>query len=88
MVLSPILCLLAPGAALLPVSTAVKGGVAGGLLVVAEVIFWLGALLAGPEVARRFRWRRQRVARTERIRALAHESGGYTTEFRDEPEIS
>ena len=64
MLLSPILCLLIPGAALLPISTAAKGGVVVGVLVVAEVIFWLGALVAGPEVVRRFRRRWQRLSKT------------------------
>ncbi len=44
----------------LPMETGAKAMLAGGQVVVAEVIFWLGAAIAGPEAARRIRvWRRQ-----------------------------
>ena len=45
----------------LPLSLAAQGGVATGIVVVAEVAFWGGAALAGPEAARRMRswWRRR-----------------------------
>ena len=46
----------------LPLSLAMQGAVATGIVVVAEVAFWGGAALAGPEAARRMRswWRRPR----------------------------
>ena len=45
----------------LPLSLAAQGAVATGIVVVAEVAFWGGAALAGPEAARRMRswWRRR-----------------------------
>lgn len=45
----------------LPLSLAGQGAVATGIVVVAEVAFWGGAALAGPEAARRMRswWRRR-----------------------------
>ena len=51
---------LLPGVPFLPLSVAVRGTVGTALIVVAEVIFWGGAALAGPEAARRMRswWRR------------------------------
>ena len=39
----------------LPFSLAERAILAAGLLVLAEVMFWVGAALAGPEVVRRFR---------------------------------
>ena len=48
----------------LPLSLAEQGAVATGIIVVAEVAFWGGAALAGPEAARRMRsWWRRRPAR-------------------------
>ena len=46
----------------LPLQVGVKATVAGSQVVVAEVAFWLGAALAGPEAARRMRswWRSSR----------------------------
>ena len=46
----------------LPIHVGVKAIVAGSQVVVAEVAFWLGAALAGPEAARRMRswWRSSR----------------------------
>ena len=46
----------------LPIHVGVKATVAVSQLVVAEVALWLGAALAGPEVARRMRswWRSSR----------------------------
>ncbi len=45
----------------LPLSPGAKAAVAGGLVVVAEIAFWAGAALAGPEAARRMRsWFRMR----------------------------
>ena len=48
------------GVPFLPLSVAERGTVATALIVVAEVMFWAGAALAGPEAARRMRswWRR------------------------------
>ena len=45
----------------LPLSLAMQGAVATGIIVVAEVAFWGGAALAGPAAARRVRswWRRR-----------------------------
>ncbi len=58
------LWVLLPGVAFLPLSVAARGTVATGVIVVAEVIFWAGAALAGPEAARRMRsWWRGRPAR-------------------------
>ena len=49
------------GVPFLPLSVAARGVVATGIIVVAEVAFWGGAALAGPEAARRMRswWRRR-----------------------------
>ena len=54
------LWILLPGVPFLPLSVAARGAVATALIVVAEVIFWGGAAMAGPEAARRMRswWRR------------------------------
>jgi len=41
----------------LPFENGEKVAVAGGLVIVAEVVFWLGAVLAGPEAVRRIRGR-------------------------------
>lgn len=50
----------------LPLSLAAQGAVVTGIIVVAEVAFWGGAALAGPEAARRMRsWWRRRPARQE-----------------------
>ena len=48
------------GVPFLPLTVAGRGGVATVIIVVAEVAFWGGALLAGPEAVRRLRawWRR------------------------------
>jgi hypothetical protein len=48
------------GVPFLPLGVAGRGTVATALIVVAEVMFWAGAALAGPEAARRMRtwWRR------------------------------
>lgn len=44
----------------LPTDAARKAAIAGALLVGAEIVFWLGALLLGPEAVRRFRhWQRR-----------------------------
>ena len=52
------------GVPFLPLSLAAQGAVATGIIVVAEVAFWGGAALAGPEAARRMRsWWRRRPAR-------------------------
>jgi len=41
----------------LPLENGEKAALAGGQVIVAEVIFWLGAVIAGPEAARRIRGR-------------------------------
>ena len=52
------------GVPFLPLSLAARGAVATGIVIVAEVAFWGGAALAGPEAARRMRsWWRRRPAR-------------------------
>ena len=47
----------------LPIHVGMKATVAGSQIVVAEVAFWLGAALAGPEATRRMRswWRSSRT---------------------------
>ena len=57
---SLILWILLLGVPFLPLTVAARGTVATAVIVVAEVIFWGGAALAGPEAARRMRswWRR------------------------------
>ena len=51
-------CLL--GVPFLPLSAAGRGAVATALIVIAEVAFWVGAVIAGPAATRRTRswWRR------------------------------
>ncbi len=46
----------------LPLGIAARGAVATGMVVLAEIMFWGGAALAGPEAARRVQswWRRPR----------------------------
>ncbi len=62
--LSLLLWLPLPILPFLSMSTAAKATWAGGLVVGAEVAFWLGALLAGPEAAKRTRsWIRNALAR-------------------------
>ena len=48
----------------LPLGIAARGAVGTGMVVLAEIMFWGGAALAGPEAARRVRtwWRRPRNA--------------------------
>lgn len=48
------------GVPFLPLSVSLRGTVATGVIVVAEVAFWGGAVMAGPEATRRMRswWRR------------------------------
>ena len=49
----------------LPMSSGAKAALAGGLIAGAEIAFWVGAILAGPEAARRMRsW--LRIRRTKR----------------------
>lgn len=44
----------------LPLGIAARGAMATGMVVLAEIMFWGGAALAGPEAARRIRnWRRR-----------------------------
>ena len=52
-------CLL--GVPFLPLSVAARGAVATALIVIAEVAFWVGAVITGPATTRRMRswWRRQ-----------------------------
>ena len=63
--LSLVLWLPLPIIPFLSITTGAKASAAGGLVVVAEIIFWLGAVLAGPEAARRTRsWIRERFGKT------------------------
>ena len=57
---SLVLWILLLGVPFLPLTVAARGTVATAVIVVAEVIFWGGAALAGPEAARRMRswWHR------------------------------
>ncbi|MYD85158.1 MAG: transporter suffix domain-containing protein [Acidobacteria bacterium] len=57
---SLVLWVLLLGVPFLPLGVAARGTVATAMIVVAEVIFWGGAAMAGPEAARRMRswWRR------------------------------
>ena len=52
------------GVPFLPVSMAGRGAVATAVIVVAELAFWVGAAMAGPEAARRMRswWRTSRAS--------------------------
>ena len=48
----------------LPLSTGAKAAIGGGLVVAAELAFWAGAALAGPETVRRARsWIRTAIGR-------------------------
>jgi hypothetical protein len=60
LVLSVVLWLPLPILPFLPIDGADQLAIAGGLVISAEVAFWTGAALAGPEAARRIRswWRR------------------------------
>ncbi len=48
------------GVPFLPMSVAGRGAVATAIVVIAEVVFWLGAIIVGPAAAKRMRswWRR------------------------------
>jgi hypothetical protein len=58
------------GLPFLPLTVAQKAFGAGGLLILAEVMFWLGALLAGPAIVQRYRAKLQPQALWKRIRQL------------------
>jgi hypothetical protein len=58
------------GLPFLPLTAAQKALGAGGLLVLAEVMFWLGALLAGPAMVHRYRAKLRPKALWKRIRQL------------------
>ena len=45
---------LLPAAAFFPLSTGKKAAAAGAIFIIAEVTFWLGALLAGKEVVQKY----------------------------------
>ena len=49
------------GIPFLPLGGAAQATLAGSLIVIAEIAFWLGAALAGPDAARRMRswWKRR-----------------------------
>ena len=48
-----------PAVPLLPLSTPVRAGVGGGMLLGAEVAFWLGVVISGPQALQKLRegWR-------------------------------
>ena len=53
-----------PAVPFLPLSTGAKATLGGGLIVGAEIAFWLGAVLAGPAAARRTRlWIREALTK-------------------------
>jgi hypothetical protein len=62
---------LIPLVPFLPLSGPQRLASAGLILVVAEVFFWLGALMAGPAAARRMRswWRTRSPAEVEHVEA-------------------
>ena len=64
MVFSLALWVALPVVPFLPLSVTAKATGAGALIIVAEVAFWGGAVLAGPTAARRMRswWRRSKTA--------------------------
>jgi hypothetical protein len=62
--------LLLLGLPFLPLTGAQKALGAGGLLVLAEVMFWLGALLAGPAIVQRYRAKLHPKVLWKRIRQL------------------
>ena len=57
------------GVPFLPLSVAARGVVATSIVIIAEVAFWGGAVLAGPEAARRMRswWRRSASTAGSRV---------------------
>jgi len=61
--------LLLPALPFLPLSLASRAFGAGALLVTAEVLFWLGTVLAGQEMARRYRDQLKPQALWRRIRS-------------------
>jgi len=63
-VLSALLWIALLGVPFLPFSVLIKGGIVTMVLVIAEVIFWLGCLLAGAEWAKRV-WERWGGGKTE-----------------------
>lgn len=51
----------------LPLDGGAKAGLAGGMVLAAEVLFWLGAVALGPEAARRLqRWRKRKAGEDEK----------------------
>ncbi len=71
---SPVPWLLLLVLPFLPLSVVERAIAAGGLLVVAEVMFWVGVLLAGQEVVRRYRQQLRLKALWERISRLLRRS--------------
>ncbi|MBW2290454.1 MAG: transporter suffix domain-containing protein [Deltaproteobacteria bacterium] len=60
----------------LSISSASKAAVGGGLVVSAEIAFWLGAVLAGPEAANRMRsWFRRARKKNEEPTGVKDVSG-------------
>jgi hypothetical protein len=62
--------MLLPVLPFLPLSVAQKAMGAGGLLVLAEVLFWSGALLAGPAIVHRYREKLHPRALGRRLRQV------------------
>jgi hypothetical protein len=71
---SPVPWLLLLVLPFLPLSVAGRAIAAGGLLVVAEAMFWVGVMLAGQEVVRRYRRRLGLKALWGRISRLLRSS--------------
>ena len=72
MIASLALWALLPVLPFLPFSGKVRLGAAGVILAAAEVVFWIGAAMAGPEAARRMRsWWRARPSREVRSSAVS-----------------
>jgi len=64
LVVSALLWVPLPAVPFLPLSTGAKAALGTGLVVAAEIAFWVGAALAGPETVRRARaWIRGTLGR-------------------------
>jgi hypothetical protein len=72
------------GVPFLPLSVAARGVVATSIVIVAEVAFWGGAVIAGPEAARRMRsWWRRSVSTTGGARRSGIQDSGSGIQDRD-----
>jgi hypothetical protein len=73
MIGSAALWLVLPALPFTPLSGEQQLAAGGALIVTAEIVFWIGAALAGPEAARRMRswWRRRPQATTSDAEGLS-----------------